>query len=381
MNLYDLNLARRPFVNSRPVTRVVVLLWVLGALLMLDNLVRYWGYFSTSDEKVAELVATEERIDSLSREADRLGSELAGLDLTSQNAHVRFLNRKIAGRTFSWSRLFDDLGQVLPNNVRLTSLAPLNLGGEGPNRRARREIGWPGESFELEIDGIAKTGEDQLEFIDNLFADPAFEEPRLKQDSELRTGGLRFSLSVRYRPAVTFESRLETVADKPIESTPEAEEAEAAMAANGEEPASSEAPAVVRTLPVRDEVPGSAPPSTPPTSAPNSEPVAQESTPARAVPDLASRATEAEQEAQREQEQRLAAERDAERSGTTGETVQTPAGGGAPAPGTVRTPVSVPATRAGSPQDPVTGIQEQRSAANRTPTPRQSSASGTGGAP
>src|SRR6185295_8868399 len=39
-----LNLARRPFLNSRPVVRIALLLWVLGFLLLLGNVSLFWGY-------------------------------------------------------------------------------------------------------------------------------------------------------------------------------------------------------------------------------------------------------------------------------------------------------------------------------------------------
>ena len=50
-----LNLARRPFLNSRPVVRVSLILWMLGLLLLLVNVSLFWSYLSSSKDKRAEI--------------------------------------------------------------------------------------------------------------------------------------------------------------------------------------------------------------------------------------------------------------------------------------------------------------------------------------
>ncbi|MBV8200745.1 MAG: hypothetical protein JOZ15_08990, partial [Acidobacteria bacterium] len=50
-----LNLARRPFVNTRPVERLAAILWVLGVLLLVANVTLFMGYLNSSQETRVKL--------------------------------------------------------------------------------------------------------------------------------------------------------------------------------------------------------------------------------------------------------------------------------------------------------------------------------------
>ncbi len=118
-----LNLSRRPFLNTRPVVRVSLLLWLLGLVLLLGNVSLFWSYLSESEDKRAEVARGEEAVQRRQAEARELENRLDGIDLEDLNAEIRFLNQKIADRTFSWNRLFDHLSRVMPNDVRLSRLS------------------------------------------------------------------------------------------------------------------------------------------------------------------------------------------------------------------------------------------------------------------
>lgn len=196
MKTRNLNLARRPFVNARPVRRLTALLWVLGAGLLVLNVLLYWQYFSYNDDSQHEREALRQRIARHQEQITANQAALAQADLRQQNTQVDFLNRKIAERTFPWSRLFDHLEEVLPNDVRLQSLAPNP--DEGRTRGGETVL--PGGRVRMKIVGLAKTVEAELELIDRLFAHPSFERPRLQGDSEVQGGNLRFTLQVTYFP-------------------------------------------------------------------------------------------------------------------------------------------------------------------------------------
>jgi Tfp pilus assembly protein PilN len=203
MSLGSMNLARRPFVNARPVARLGALLWVAGAILLAINVVSIWSYLAGSAEKRAAIARAEATLAEESRRIAALESELGSMDLERQNEEVDFLNRRIADRTFAWSRLFDDLAEVLPLDVRVNDLSPLGVEGERARRsgarRARRAPESVSDGFPLRIGGVARDGEVLLQFVDNLFAHPAFANPDLA--SEAREGtDLRFDVSVTYRP-------------------------------------------------------------------------------------------------------------------------------------------------------------------------------------
>lgn len=193
------NLARRPFVNRRPVARVSLLLAVIGLLLLVLNLFLYVGYARTRAATATELRDIETRIEAEEEALEAAASALAEAELDEQNELVSFLNGRIAERTFGWSVLFDRLADLLPDDVRLVSLAPRVT---RPDETRRRSAGAPPPErrAELGIQAEAKDGEDILELIDALFADPAFRNPNLSSEAMTQGNRIRFSLSVVYLP-------------------------------------------------------------------------------------------------------------------------------------------------------------------------------------
>jgi Tfp pilus assembly protein PilN len=217
-----LNLARRPFVNARPVTRVALLLWVLGGLLLLGNVTLFWSYLSGSTEKREELARMREEVERERQAVDRLQARIAGIDLARQNEQVEFLNRKIAERTFSWSLLFDRLTQVLPNDVRLIQLHPTPIAAERPGEQPTRGQPRSSDQVLLSIQGEAKSDEALLQFVDRLFAHPAFKDPDLARETrdEEDQDRLSFELRVTYLPGETPQEVIVEEAPVIEEGTP-----------------------------------------------------------------------------------------------------------------------------------------------------------------
>jgi Tfp pilus assembly protein PilN len=199
-----LNLAGRPFTNTRPVTRAALILWILGILLLLGNVSLFWNYLSGSAEKRAELARMEGQIEKENRTVAQLEGRLANSNLDQQNREVRFLNRKIAERTFSWSLLFDRLSEVLPEGVRLTRLAPTGLvdpKDAQASDTATAPVRPSDNRVTLSINGEAKSDEALLHFVDRLFAHPAFEEPDLTRESREEEDLVKFDIKALYLPS------------------------------------------------------------------------------------------------------------------------------------------------------------------------------------
>lgn len=209
------NLARHPFANTRPVNRLGIALWAAGALLLAGNVAVYYSYFAGSGDRRAELARLEEQVALQQRGAGQAETDLAGIDLEQQNEQVEFLNRKIAERAFSWSLLFDRLAEVLPSQVRLTSLRPHGVvsGDEGRRRVAGRVVVEEGR-VALEMAGEAQSGEALLRFVDNLFAHAAFEDPDLAQEAVDDGERIEFTLRAQYLPEVA-ESAATVAEDAP----------------------------------------------------------------------------------------------------------------------------------------------------------------------
>jgi Tfp pilus assembly protein PilN len=204
--MQPLNVARRPFTNTRPVTRIALLLWLLGALLLLGNVSLFWNYLSGSGEKRAELGRLETQVANESQAVSRLEARLAASGLDKQNSQVRFLNRRIAERTFSWSQLFDRLAEVLPDGVRLNRLAPSGLvdkEARDVNETQAQAQAQRDNRVTLTISGEAKSDEVIYRFVDNLFAHPAFEDPDISRESVADDGLVKFEIKVMYLPSGT----------------------------------------------------------------------------------------------------------------------------------------------------------------------------------
>ena len=216
--MQPLNVARRPFTNTRPVTRVSILLWLLGALLLLGNVSLFWNYLSGSGEKRAELGRLETQVANESQAVSRLEARLAGSGLDKQNSQVRFLNRRIAERAFSWSLLFDRLAEVLPDGVRLNRLAPSGL----VDKETRDFNETPAQAqaprdnrVTLTISGEAKSDEVIYRFVDNLFAHPAFEDPDISRESVADDGLVKFEIKVMYLPSGTPQAAPIVIEEQP----------------------------------------------------------------------------------------------------------------------------------------------------------------------
>ena len=198
----SLNLARRPFINTRPVTRVSILLWVLGLLLLLGNVSLFWSYLSGSAEKRAELERLVQDVQRQEQTVKQLEQRLASLDLDEQNRQVRFLNRMIAERTFSWSLLFDRLAEVLPDDVRITRLAPQRRNKRALGSQQDEELEPADDRVRLTIAGVSRSDDAHYSFVDRLFAHPSFEKDanisRETRDEERNL--VEFDVQVTYFP-------------------------------------------------------------------------------------------------------------------------------------------------------------------------------------
>ena len=202
------NLASRPFANTRPLRRVAVLLWIVGAALAAVAGALYWRSFF-GIEGGREKIAAVDR--SLAEERRRLAeaeTALAGMDLRRQNVEAEYLQARLRERTFPWSDLFEHLAGVLPRKVRLVSLSPQagderrersNTGAAAVLRSRRPTSVASGSRVHLQMTGVAANDEALTDLLDRLFASQWFANPSLP--SERRDSGqIGFALGVTYLP-------------------------------------------------------------------------------------------------------------------------------------------------------------------------------------
>ncbi|HTG33210.1 MAG TPA: PilN domain-containing protein [Thermoanaerobaculia bacterium] len=198
-----LNLAGRPFLNSRPVVRVSLLLWALGLLLLLANVSLFWSYRERSADKREQIAKGEAEIKRQQAVATDLQHHLDSFELEAQNQRIEFLNKQIQERTFSWSQLLDRIAERLPNDVRLNRLTPLT--GKKAEQQFQRSSGSRraargSDRVTLSITGESRNDEALSSFVRRLFQ-PPFADPNLIHEEREEDGKtLKFELTVQYRP-------------------------------------------------------------------------------------------------------------------------------------------------------------------------------------
>jgi len=120
----DINLATRPYEDAREFW----MRWGLGVgilglltLVLLGWTITGWINAGRDRHNIAEL---QRKIDERDREraSDQAVLELAANRSTRDQS--QFLNSLIQRKSFSWTRVFEDLERVVPDNLHVVSLRP-----------------------------------------------------------------------------------------------------------------------------------------------------------------------------------------------------------------------------------------------------------------
>jgi hypothetical protein len=180
-----LNLAARPFRDYRPVYAVVVVLSLLTAFLMLNNIETYYRYTRETQSTRAKIATLEAQAQKERQQQAVAEQQLRGVDLALLNAKTKFVNAKLQERAFSWSVLLDELESILAPDVRLISISP-SFTEEGP--------------IDLSLQFESKSGDGLTTTLERMYSDPQFSDPFPTVESSLTTGVFRFVINVTYLP-------------------------------------------------------------------------------------------------------------------------------------------------------------------------------------
>lgn len=147
------NLSTRPFYNERAVQLVLGLIAIVVLAVTAFNvgqLIRLTGSQRTLGARAVE---SEGEAARLRREAATVRAQINAKELETVASAAREANGIIDQRAFSWSELFDQLEQTLPDDVRITRVDP-TLTKEG--------------QFVIQIAVQARRSEDLDQFIESL---------------------------------------------------------------------------------------------------------------------------------------------------------------------------------------------------------------------
>lgn len=184
MKPIHLNLASRPYRDYRPVYAAVVVMSLLAAFLMLQNVETYVRYTHETRNTRAKIAAIEAETARERQREQSVQGQLKGLDLVRLDAQTKFVNAKLQERAFSWSTLLDQLESVLADDVRLISVAP-SFSDDG--------------SIHLALDLRSKAGDGMTRTMNRMNADPQFTNPFPSGES-VTPEGYAFDMQVEYLP-------------------------------------------------------------------------------------------------------------------------------------------------------------------------------------
>jgi len=240
----DLNLASRPFTNDTPLVIGLLLLAILAVGFTVYD-VHAWMTADTRRAALESQIADHRvRMRQMKEEALRLQKELDGLDVEVLSAQAEFVADVLRQRNFSWTRLFNDLEDVLPWNVRLLSIRPSFEAGQ----------------ILLSLDGVARHKKALFDFEEILEQSPRFS--RVTPEGFRRAEGsnnVLFSLQVRYTPApvTSGESTSDVTGERAAGGVPGKRDQVPAevIEVDGED---AEAPVSGEPVPVREDAAGAA---------------------------------------------------------------------------------------------------------------------------
>lgn len=186
MKPIHLNLAARPYRDYRPVYAVVVVVSLLIAFLMLNNIDTYYRYVRDTKNTRNEIAAIEGQIRQEKNRTEAAMHQISTIDLTSLSKQSKFVNAQLAERAFSWSELLDRLEGVLPNTVRVTNIAPQFLDSG---------------LVHLNLSCEGKSADSMLSTITRFQRDPQFANPFPNVQNET-PAGYQFGIGVDYKPTI-----------------------------------------------------------------------------------------------------------------------------------------------------------------------------------
>lgn len=186
----NINLATKPYLDVRRVlTRwgSLVLLLALCTAGLLWKAVVNWREASEVNAKIAVL-RTE--IAAL----DRQHEHALALLRQPQNVPVlntsRFLNGLIARKSFSWTRVFMQLEQIMPPRLHVVSISP--------------ELQPATNTVEVHLTVAGTSREAALELVKRLEESPSFREARIVEESSIQDNGsadtVKFHVTAVYVP-------------------------------------------------------------------------------------------------------------------------------------------------------------------------------------
>ncbi len=179
----DINLATRPYEDAREFWLrwgLAVGLLTLLTLSLLAWTVRSWQIAGRDRQSIAQL---QTQIAERDRERSQAQAFLDMASNRSTRDQSQFLNGLIQRKSFSWTRVFEELEQVMPTNLHVVSLRP------GLNDQNQMEL-------EMRVVGVTRSA--AVDLVQHMEGSKHFQGAQLVQENsdEKGTGILATVVSI-----------------------------------------------------------------------------------------------------------------------------------------------------------------------------------------
>ena len=185
MKAIHLNVASKPYRDVGTLYTALIAVAALTALLMINNAQAAYRYLVDTKETRAEIARVENETRREQERTRQLQTTIKSIDVKRLTAETRYINNQIVDRAFSWSQLLDDLEQVLPRDVRLTSLNPALDEKTG--------------LISLSLNARGKNHDGLVALLRNIQRDPKFSDAFPSTETKMEDGYL-YIVSAMYKP-------------------------------------------------------------------------------------------------------------------------------------------------------------------------------------
>jgi type IV pilus assembly protein PilN len=124
MGEFDLNLSTRPFVANQFKTLLLALALIFVIAISVIQGYGFRQYSRLADQIRGAARNAQVESEALNRRLNEMDSKLSAPQAKEKLTQIEFLNDIIARKTFSWSRVFAVLEELMPEGVHLTGIRP-----------------------------------------------------------------------------------------------------------------------------------------------------------------------------------------------------------------------------------------------------------------
>jgi type IV pilus assembly protein PilN len=190
MGQFDLNLSTRPFRSYRVQTFLLTLGLIALIAASIWQVIGFKEYSALVSQIRRDAQNAQVESNVLGRQMAELDAKLSRPEAVGKLSEIQFLNQIIAKKTFSWTRIFSDLEELMPETVHLVSLRP-DLTDNG--------------AAILHMEVRARSVQDWAKFGESLQSVPAFDNlivasEEKRQDVKTNVGEVHYTFTVQYHP-------------------------------------------------------------------------------------------------------------------------------------------------------------------------------------